>query len=37
MKDLGLRVEEARDRQLRRKISGEMSEQCEHEKTDDKL
>ena len=35
MKDLGLRVEEAQDRQLwRRKIFGETSEPCVHGKTD---
>ena len=37
MKDLGLRVGEAQDRQLwRRKIFGETSEPCVHGKTDAK-
>ena len=37
MKGLGLRGDDAQDKQLwRRKIFGETSEPCEHKKTDDK-
>ena len=36
MKDLGLRVEEAQDRQLWKEAFGEASEPCMHGKTDAK-